>query len=205
MRPWLKLVAASNTWHLDSTWYNSRSIPIPKGPAEEDICCPRHVPGKLWGSLSLLAPSLLCEESKPENGPGEIHAGGDAASRGWPERPCKLTVESSYHICKTGTPKVLRLSRDCRMKCRAGCLEEAAPRTSFIPPPQTLGFPTTRPGSGDSEKPRGALLFCPGHGHPTDPHSAIWARGWAGDTRGRSRPGPLVRGRQTSEQAAPKE
>lgn len=141
MRPWLKLVAASNTWHLDSTWYNSRSIPIPKGPAEEDICCPRHVPGKLWGSLSLLAPSLLCEESKPENGPGEIHAGGDAASRGWPERPCKLTVESSYHICKTGTPKVLRLSRDCRMKCQAGCLEEAAPRTSFIPPLRPWGFP----------------------------------------------------------------
>lgn len=83
------------------------------------------------------------------------------------ETPQVNSAESSYHICKMGTPKVLRLSRGCRMKCQAGCLEEAALRTSFISPPQTLEFPTTRPGSGDSEKPRGALLFCPGHGHPT--------------------------------------
>lgn len=81
MRPWLKLVAGSNTWHLDSTWYNSRSIPIPDGPAEEVLCCPRHVPGKLWGSLSLLARSLLCErKANPRMVLGEIHAGGGAAS-----------------------------------------------------------------------------------------------------------------------------
>lgn len=156
MRPWFKLVAASNTWHPDSTWDNSRSTPIPRGPAEEGLCCPRHVPGKLWGSLFLLAYSPLGEESKPETDPGGDTRRGrcsllrtrkqpDGDRRGWPERPCKLTLlKAAATSVKWGTPKVLRLSRDGRMKCWAGCLEEAAPRTGLIQPRQILGFPTTQ-------------------------------------------------------------
>ena len=65
MRPWLNPVATSNTWHLDSTWYNSRSIPT--GSAEENLCHPFICQAHYGDPFSAL--SLLQEETKPENDP----------------------------------------------------------------------------------------------------------------------------------------
>lgn len=62
MRPWSKLVATSNAWHLDSTWQNlllnSRSIST--GSSEKNFYHPFNVPGKLWGPFL----DSLCWERK---------------------------------------------------------------------------------------------------------------------------------------------
>ena len=79
------------------------------------------------------------------------------------ETPQVNYVETSCHICKMGIQNVLRLLRDQRIKCIARCLEESALRTSSLPLPQIQGFPTTLPGSGNSEKPvipRNRMVFC---------------------------------------------
>lgn len=193
MRPWFKLVAASNTWHPDSTWDNSRSIPIPRGPAEEGLCCPGHVPGKLWGSLFLLAYSPLGEESKPETDPGGDTRRGrcsllrtrkqpDGDRRGWPERPCKLTLlKAAATSVKWGTPKVLRLSRwqDEVLGRMSG---RGSPKDRSHPAPSDPGV-SHHSGSSNSEKPRGVLLFCPGHGHLT-----LIPAAWSGQGAGLGTP-----------------
>lgn len=100
MRPWLKLVAGSDTWHLDSHMCcNSDQSPSPMALQKEVLTVPA-MPGKLWGSIFLLAKlSPLREESKPENGLREIHHKGRcsllrterktnrADTGGCPERP----------------------------------------------------------------------------------------------------------------------